>query len=129
MNNCAGHFHKISLKAHMKNNEIMKANKLPHSVGSVPRSFVDHKPRVLKFDFALSFTDKKPFQYLWGLVFPNISPCEILINEIGINQLAIIGESCKIVASEDSNIPFLTYSCAGTELAFFFSLLVANLEI
>lgn len=83
------------------------------------QSLLDHKLWVLKFDFALNFTDKKPFQYLWGLIFPNISPCEILINEIGINQLAVIGECCKIAAPEDRN-SFQHTAVLGLSLLFLF---------
>lgn len=44
---------------------------------------------VLKFDFALNFTEKKPAQYLWELIFPNISPRKIPISEIDIKQLIL----------------------------------------
>lgn len=54
-------------------------------------------------------------------MFSNISLFEIL-DETDINQFAIIGESCKIAASEDRNIPFLAHSCTSTEVTFFFFL-------
>ena len=49
VNNATIHFSKITLKAHMKNNEILKASKLSHSVWK-PWSFVDLEALASSFE-------------------------------------------------------------------------------